>query len=671
MESTVTDPLIGRLIDGRYEVISRLARGGMARVYRAVDKRLDRHIALKVMHGHLAENEQFLSRFQREARSAARLNHPAVVAVYDQGRDGDVVYLAMELIEGQTVRQLLEQHPVLSIEEAFSVLEPLLDALGSAHGAGYIHRDVKPENILLSTDGNVKVADFGLARAVSDATATSTNTVMGTVAYLSPELLSRGIADARSDVYAAGILLYEMLTGTQPFVGETPIQVAYQHVHHDMATPSAHAPWLPTEVDQLIHYLTAKEPDARPVNGDQALTAAFQVYQSLPHAVKSHVPPKAAARSATQFAPSRNGIYNASDHDGTTSSQALPDDTVMLNASDTSLIPGSSPSSEDYGPPTRESPRNDSRSAEPASKQRQWFSSLYGRKGFWPILLGLFFVIAAGLWYFLIGPGAYKTLPNVLNASEASAQSLLQEGGFDTTVREVFDDDVDSGKVVSTQPAPRSSIARNATVTLIVSKGPEHFEIPDVIGMSEDEALAELKNSNLVASIDENTPWSEETEKGSVVSIDPEPGTDVTRKEEITITLSGGRKPIDVPVAINKTRDEAIAELEESGLKVEINEEYSESLAEGHVLSQDPESGTLHKGDTVTLTISKGPENIEVPNVLGHQVEEAQKELEEAGFSVKTRQMNDWWVWGNRVSDQSPRAGDQAKKGSEVVITLS
>src|SRR5699024_7425301 len=189
--------------------------------------------------------------------------------------------------------------------------------------------------------------------------------------------------------------------------------------------------------------------------------------------------------------------------------------------------------------------------------------------------------------------------------------------------------------------------------------------------MSEDEALAELKNSNLVASIDENTPWSEETEKGSVVSTDTETGTDLTRKEEITITLSGGRKPIDVPVAINKTRDEAIAELEESGVKVEINEEYSESLAEGHVVSQDPESGTLHKGDAVTLTISKGAENIEVPNVLGQQDVEAKQKLEEAGFSVKTRQMNDWWVWGNRVSDQPPRAGDKAKKGSEVVITLS
>lgn len=670
MESTVADPLIGRLIDGRYEVLARLARGGMARVYRAVDKRLDREVALKVMHGHLSENEQFLSRFQREARSAARLNHPSVVAVYDQGRDGEAVYLAMELIEGQTIRHLLDHHPVLSIDEAFSVLEPLLDALGSAHSAGYIHRDVKPENILLSVDGNVKVADFGLARAVSDATATSTNTVMGTVAYLSPELLSRGIADARSDVYATGILLYEMLTGTQPFVGETPIQVAYQHVHHDMAPPSTHSPWLPTEIDQLVHYLTAKEPEARPVNGHQALKAALQIHQHLSHAARSYIPPKTSGRSVTQLNSTSTvtGAYTAADHDGVTSAHALPDDTMMFNASDTSLIPDSSHVSDEY----RIAPQDEgSKNADPASAQGKWFSALLNRKAFWPVLIGLFLIIAGAFWYFLIGPGAYTTLPNVLNASKVSAQSLLQEKGFDTTVREVFDDDVKSGKVASTQPAPRSSIAKNATVTLIVSKGPEHFEIPDVIGMPEDEALAELKGANLIASIDDETPWSEETKKGRVVSIDPEPGTDVTRKDGITITLSGGRKPIDVPVTVNKPQNEAVSELEDSGLKAEIKEEYSDSLAEGHVLSQDPESGTLHKGDTVTLTVSKGPENVEVPNVLGQQVEEAQQELEDAGFSVKTKQMNDWWVWGNRVSEQTPRGGDQAKKGSEVVITLS
>src|SRR5690625_4128932 len=262
----------------------------MARVYRAVDERLEREVALKVMHSHLADNDVFRSRFQREARSAARLSHPAVVAVFDQGVDGDAVYLAMELIEGKTVREFLNAERVLTVDEAFTIIEPVLDALGAAHRAGIIHRDVKPENVLMGEDGTVKVADFGLARAVTDATATSTNTVMGTVAYLSPELLSRGVADARSDVYAVGVLLHEMLSGTQPHVGETPIQVAYQHVHEDLPSVRTKAPRLPPQIDALIDEMAARDPDDRPRDGDAALARLLEVYREIPVEERAYHP---------------------------------------------------------------------------------------------------------------------------------------------------------------------------------------------------------------------------------------------------------------------------------------------------------------------------------------------------------------------------------------------
>ena len=266
MDTTVSDPLVGQLLDGRYHVGPRLARGGMATVYEAHDNRLDRTIALKVMHPSLADDEEFVSRFIREAHSAARLSHPNVVAVYDQGADQGHVFLAMELVRGRTLRDLIRESGHLSPRQALEVLEPMLAALGAAHQAGLIHRDVKPENVLLSDDDRVKVADFGLARAVTGATShtTASGVLMGTVAYLSPEQVTRGVADPRSDVYAAGILLYEMLTGSKPYDGETAIQVAYRHVHDDVPPPSALVPGLPAELDQLVARATSRDPDGRP-----------------------------------------------------------------------------------------------------------------------------------------------------------------------------------------------------------------------------------------------------------------------------------------------------------------------------------------------------------------------------------------------------------------------
>ncbi|MDQ4007485.1 MAG: protein kinase, partial [Actinomycetota bacterium] len=286
MDTTAADPLVGTLLDGRYRVGPRIARGGMATVYEATDTRLDRVVAVKVLHSGYAEDESFVSRFIREARSAARLAHPNVVGVFDQGDDAGTLFLAMEYVPGCTLRDLMRQQGPLSPARAVALLEPVLSALAAAHDAGLVHRDVKPENVLLTDDGRVKVADFGLARAVTTATNTATTGVLlGTVSYLAPELVTDGTADARSDVYSVGVLLYELLTGRKPHQGETPIQVAYKHVHEDVPPPSASVEGIPPYVDALVARVTARQRDARPADAKVLLHQLRRVRHALDHGV--------------------------------------------------------------------------------------------------------------------------------------------------------------------------------------------------------------------------------------------------------------------------------------------------------------------------------------------------------------------------------------------------
>ncbi len=273
MDTTLQDPLVGHVLDGRYRVDARIAVGGMATVYRAVDTRLDRVLALKVMHPALAADGSFVDRFIREAKSVARLAHPNVVGVFDQGTDGGYVYLAMEYVAGCTLRDVLRERGALQPRAALDILEPVLAALGAAHRAGFVHRDMKPENVLIGDDGRVKVADFGLVRAVDTVTST-TGSVLGTVSYLAPEQIEHGTADTRADVYACGVVLYEMLTGAKPHSGSTPAQVLYQHLHEDVPVPSAAVPGLAAGLDELVAGATARDPEIRPYDAVALLAQA-------------------------------------------------------------------------------------------------------------------------------------------------------------------------------------------------------------------------------------------------------------------------------------------------------------------------------------------------------------------------------------------------------------
>jgi serine/threonine-protein kinase len=633
VDTTVQDPLLGRLLDGRYRVQSRIAKGGMASVYLAVDTRLDRTVAVKAMHAGLAADESFRSRFIREAKSAARLSHPNVVAVYDQGTDGDTVFLAMEHVEGRTLRDLLRQRRRLTPRQAIDVLEPVLAALGAAHRAGLVHRDVKPENVLLADDGRIKVADFGLARAVtasSSATATQ-GMLIGTVAYLAPEQVERGVADPRSDVYAAGVLLFEMLTGSQPFDGETPIQVAYQHVHSDVPAPSSRVPGLPRELDDLVRRATSRDPDQRPADADRMLAELSAVHRALPDEALDAAP----ATADTLVVPLPAGAPARGD--------VAPTAVVGRRAPDVGAPP---PATSTTGPL-------------PAPRRRR-------RGGLVALLLVLLLAVAGGAagWYLGAGPGSYTTTPGLLGLTEQAAQAKLEAQGLHSrTGSPVFSETVAAGKVVSTDPDPGGKVRKNGTVTLVLSKGKERYDVPDLAGKPLDQAKAALQGLHLTATVSQ--AYDEKVPSGTVISTDPEPGTPLKRGAPVTLVVSKGRQPIPVTDWTGKPADRATADLQDKGLKVATSQDYSETVPAGSVISQSPTAGTLYRGDTVTLVVSQGPPLVQVPDVRDMKASEARKVLEKAGFQVEQR--------GTRILDrvlgQSPGAGEKAPKGSVVTIT--
>jgi serine/threonine-protein kinase len=627
VDTTVSDPLVGRLLDGRYQVGARLARGGMATVYEAHDNRLDRTIALKVMHPSLADDEEFVSRFIREAHSAARLSHPNVVAVYDQGADQGHVFLAMELVRGRTLRDLIRERGHLSPRQALEVLEPVLAALGAAHAAGIIHRDVKPENVLLSDDARVKVADFGLARAVTGATShtTASGVLMGTVAYLSPEQVTRGVADPRSDVYAAGILLYEMLTGVKPYDGDTAIQVAYRHVHDDVPPPSAAVPGLPAELDHLVTRATSRDPDLRPADARAFLAEVITARRSMSDGELDTLGPALAAIAGPP-------------------AQTL---VVDLNARTATA-------------PAR---RGDTGPLGPVSGGRA-----RRRRSRGPLALLIVLVLAAVLsgaaWFIAEGPFSKTTTPSLLNLTATEAHNKAAKSGLGTKVIDHdFSEVVAKGRVLRTSPGQGEDVDKNGTVALVLSKGPERYPVPDVVGRTEDVARSMMEDAHLTVSVERRHNLT--VPEGSVISADPEPGTEVKRNAAVTMVVSEGPKPVAVPNVVGQPVDQAKAALSDVDLKPAVTEKYNETVAAGVVISQDPKPGTADKGSTVQLVVSKGPPLVDVPGVVGQPVAQAQATLTAAGFPSSVSALPGG---PGLVLRQDPGGGGKAPKGSNITL---
>ncbi|MDX3751453.1 Stk1 family PASTA domain-containing Ser/Thr kinase [Streptomyces sp. AK08-02] len=651
MDTTLQDPLVGQVLDSRYRVDARIAVGGMATVYRAVDTRLDRVLALKVMHPTLAADVSFVERFIREAKSVARLAHPNVVQVFDQGADGSYVYLAMEYIAGCTLRDVLRERGALQPRAALDILEPVLAALGAAHRAGFVHRDMKPENVLIGDDGRVKVADFGLVRAVDTVTNT-TGSVLGTVSYLAPEQIESGTTDPRVDVYACGIVLYEMLTGDQPHYGDSPALVLYKHLHEDVPPPSSLVPGLAFELDALVASATARNADIRPYDAVALLSQVLETRGSLDTDQLDAVPPQAItsghgnAENLTSVIPRALSVPRPLP----VNEDEPPVDERRLNRTSVLGAVGAPPAP---APPSRRAARSPRRRAPIAILVAAVL-----------LVLG----VGAGVWY--INSGQFTHVPAVLTQSEAQARERLKKAGLEATKEEAYSDTVARGAVIRTDPDVNARIRVNDTVTLTISMGPETVPVPQVTGLRLDKARALLKRNGLEPGM-VTREFSEEVPRGSVISTSPDPGTERRAGSAVALVVSKG-SPVEVSDVTGASLADAQAELEQAGLKVEVATRTvtSDEFEKGQVAVQSPVGGSeAAEGDTVTLTVSKGPEMIEVPDVVGDSVDDARTALEGAGFTVD-EDRGILGLFGDTVKKQSVDGGDTAPKGSKITITI-
>lgn len=671
MHERQNDPLVGSVVDGRYLVLSRLARGGMSTVYRATDQRLDRDVALKILYPHLAEDASFLDRFEREAKSAARLSHPHVVGVLDQGvedsAERSLAYLVMEYVPGKTLRDLLREKKRLTPRIALAMMDPVVEGLGAAHDVGLVHRDVKPENVLLASNGRIKIADFGLARAVS--TTTNTGTLIGTVAYLSPELVTGGGADARSDIYSAGIMLFELLTGRQPYTGDVPIRVALQHANSTVPAPSTLVPGLAADIDELVQWCTSVDPEDRPIDGNALLGELRHIRTTLTdEQLDFELPDDEGGDETppadTAAAPGRTEVIDSLTGRGATEvigghGGQRPTEVIRADQSRTSVIandvqhtrafrttpePQSAPS-EAPDPKTRD--KAAARDFKVYQKQQAKAAqrpekSLYpGNRGrrnaLWIVLLLLLAGLAAGVgWFFGVGPGALATMPDVVNRSVAQAELLLAENGLDSPrSEEEFHDEVETGLVIRSEPAAQTQLRRYESVQLFVSKGPELFAVPNMVNRSEASATEQLAGTEL--SVGEiSREYSADVADGLVISQTPSAGEQSPRGTAVNLVVSQGPEPIDVPDVSGLSRAAAVEALEAAGLVAAVapDGENSRDIPEGAVVGQSPSGGQLTRGETVTLTLSLGPRLVEVPNVFSQREEAAVAELEAAGFVV-------------------------------------
>ncbi|MGW7028645.1 Stk1 family PASTA domain-containing Ser/Thr kinase [Streptomyces xanthophaeus] len=630
MDTTLDDPLVGRVLDGRYRIDARIAAGGMATVYRAVDTRLDRVLALKVMHPALAADAAFVDRFIREAKSVARLAHPNVVAVFDQGTDGPYVYLAMEYVSGCTLRDVLRERGALQPRAALDILEAVLAALGAAHRAGFVHRDMKPENVLIGDDGRVKVADFGLVRSVDSVTNT-TGSVLGTVSYLAPEQIENGVTDTRVDVYACGVVLYEMLTGAKPHTGGSAAQVLYQHLNEDVPAPSAAVPGLPVGLDELVLHATARNPELRPSDAASLLGLALEARARLTDAELDSVPPQARAEERTA-AEDRTSVIARP----VTAPQAVHH---------TSRLESPPP------PPVAHRPRRE----------------LRPRRGTLLVVVGVLLALGLGTGVWYINSGQFTKVPHLLGKTEKQARGQLNAEGLAVKgISQKFSNSFERGAVMDTDPPAGKRIRTNGAVALTISRGPEVVAVPNLKGRPLEEARTQLTEAGLAPG-QVTQAFSQDIAQGAVISSDPAGGEKRAPDTAVALVVSKGR-PVPVPNVAGQQVDQARAALEGLGLKVAVApEEVNSPGAAGTVANQSVGAGTqAAAGDTVTLTVSKGPRQLPVPNVTGQDVDAARKTLEGAGFKVKVERP--FLSFSNTVESQSVPAGQNAPEGSTITV---
>jgi len=628
--------LTGELIDGRYQLLRQVANGGMASIYEAIDTRLDRKVAVKIMHSHLAQDEAFVSRFIKEAKAAAALSHPNIVAVQDQGWNQSgvpAVFLVMELIEGHTLREYLNERGRFEIKDAINYLTPILSALAAAHALGIVHRDIKPENILISKEGRIKIADFGLARGelIGSTMTAESSVILGSVSYLSPEQVQRGIADSRSDVYAAGIVAYEMLTGEKPFSAESPIQIAYMHVNEEIPRLRSKRKEISKDLDDLIASATAKNPDERPRTAGEFLDKLQQIQIDLD--------------------PRKNQMDLGLD---------LPVEPIRekVRKKVKEDIPVQAP--EPVVETTKEIRRKEEKKQRASKRVRR------NRK----VALILAVALGVGGWWTLVGPGSRVVVPSIVGGTFDEAVNVISPLGLTAVVVENrFDEEIPKSKIIESIPAGGGKVDAGGTVKLIVSKGPERYSVPMTTGLTPEAAQAALKKFPLlVGKI--NEVFNSEIPKGFVISTSPASGASVKRDTTINLLVSKGIEQVALVSYLGKSGEQALNELTEAGFTVEAGYAFNETVPELAVISQNPPGGTTaDKGSKVTILISKGPRNTVIPKtIITMEAKAAQQMLEALGLKVKVVA-----IGNNRkkvVKKVSPAVNTSVKRGSLVTITV-
>jgi len=629
--------LTGELIDNRYLLKRQIASGGMATIYAGIDTRLDRPVAVKVMHAHLANDEAFVSRFIKEAKATAALSHPNIVSIQDQGwNEGGppAVFLVMELVEGSTLRDFLNENGPLSVEQTIQFITPVLSALAAAHLIGIIHRDVKPENILISKDGRIKVADFGLARnmTMAQTMTAESSVVLGSVSYLSPEQVQRGIADARSDVYAIGIVLFEMLLGKKPYDGETPIQIAYRHVNDRIPNVKELKSDVPEMIADLIFQATAPNPDQRPKDAEQLLSKVRDIQAKLDPkrrqmSLELDLPPllpKISKRSKVSIGSAFGGLKEKT-------TQLISTKPINVAKAEDSV-------------------RTKKRKVSRRVKRNRIIALL--------ILLG---VIFGG--YQLLGVGKIS-VPSLVGMSQNEAKEALSNIGLlSEVVEEVFSEDIAQGKVISSSPGGGGRISPAGTVGLVLSKGQERIEIPVIANLTPDVATQKISALGLTIG-DINEVFDMKVESGFVIGTDPKSGEKVKRNSVVNIVVSKGVEKIALISYVGKGGDEALSELTNSGFDVKVVYKFSDKVFKGQVVSQSPEiSDAIGLGSKIELVLSKGPEFVFVPNVLGKNKNDASLDLENLGLKVVTKGTG-------KVNNISPAIGTKVKQGAVITLTL-
>lgn len=622
-----SDPLIGKVLDGRYQVDELIAQGGMATVYLGTDLRLGRPVALKILGETLASDPNFVERFTQEARAAASLTHPNVVAVHDQGVNGGFPFLVMEYVQGRTIRQVMAQSGPFTSAHALEIVGAILAGLSAAHDAGFVHRDIKPENVLITHDGHIKVTDFGLARVISDQPVSdSTGAVLlGTMAYLSPEQVQQLAVDQRSDVYSCGILLYEMVTGVVPFTGVSPLDVAYQHVNSFVSAPSAIQPDVPPAIDHLVLAATRKIPEERIQSAREFRDGVIRAISAVP---KAEALTAAILLNQTQILTPARGAHRA-----------------------TSAIPITK-SNAGVGPSGMH------RVAPPKSRSKLLI----------PLLLLVALVLGGATWYQF--SGSYAVVPPLSGLSVAEAEAILAPLELSGEVVEEFSEDIPVGVIVATSPVAGESARKGSAVVLRVSKGQERYLIPsDLVGRDPVEVTEMLTALTLTIAAT-NEVFDELIPTGKVVNTDPVAGTSVKRASPVTLLVSKGPAPVEVPPLLGTLVTDAMTVLANLGLTIEITQEIFADSVAGTILTSDPLPGTtVPKATVVKVTVSKGPVLIDVPNVVGMDVATATTTLQTAGFQVKAVDKLTVVIL-NKVYSQNPAGGSLAPKGSVITLEI-